>query len=540
MNRFILVLSFLGIFLTAAYSGEQKKPSLIVFISVDQMRADYFERFDHSFSGGLRKLYRQGVFYSNADLNYASSVTCLGHVTLSTGAYPKTSGIIDNEWIDPKTHTKMYCAEDTLAEAVNGEGGGVSPVNVLTTAIGDWLHASSNQSKVFAASGKDRAAIMMGGKHPNGVFWYDRKTGRMVSSSYYGKQTPSWVRSFNDSDWIGRHLPAAWEKILPDSFYTVLGPDDFSAEYHWGGSSSFPHKFSPAKKHEQALTSPYVDFLLIDFALRAVEEEKLGQRGVPDLLCLSFSDLDFIGHAFGPNSHETFDQLIRLDGALGSLFDKLHTIVGGQNLLIVLSADHGVLPLPEYLQQFSKTAARRIMYQTGVKAKIDSLNEAVKNEWGMGSPLFTQNGFLNYTGALAVGKDSLAVESKVRSAVHAIDGLEEIYFRRELAGTGNSQMPYLEKFRRSFYSPRGEDYQVRFSENAIVTSGTTGTSHGSVYSYDTHVPITFWAPGIRPEKVTRKVFTVDIAPTLAKILEIPYPSSVDGRPLEDLVRQFSK
>ena len=195
-------------------------PRLVVFISVDQMREDYFDRFSPYFTGGLKRIYQEGTFFSNADLNYASSVTCLGHASLSTGAYPKTSGILENEWINPATRKAVYCVQDTTALGVDGEGGGSSPDNLLVTSIGDWLKASSSQSKVIAASGKDRAAILMGGKHPDYAFWYSHKNGHMVTSDYYTRHLPAWVREFNESRWIEHHVPPAWTKLLPDSVIT--------------------------------------------------------------------------------------------------------------------------------------------------------------------------------------------------------------------------------------------------------------------------------------------------------------------------------
>ncbi len=180
--RILLIGMFLTI--TKCQVSAAEPPRLIIFISVDQMREDYFDRFAPDFTGGLKQLYTDGVFFSNANLNYASSVTCLGHATLCTGTYPMKNGMIENEWINPLTRKSVYCVEDTAAGTVDNEGGGSSPNNLLVTGIGDWLKASSPGSKVIAASGKDRAAILMGGKHPDYAFWYSRKNGHMVTSEY--------------------------------------------------------------------------------------------------------------------------------------------------------------------------------------------------------------------------------------------------------------------------------------------------------------------------------------------------------------------
>ncbi|MGA7161448.1 MAG: alkaline phosphatase family protein, partial [Bacteroidota bacterium] len=477
--------------------------------------------------------YTDGVFFSNATLKYASSVTCLGHATLSTGTYPMKSGILDNEWINPSTRKSVYCVEDTASGPVDGEGGGSSPNNLLVTGIGDWLKASSSQSKVITASGKDRAAILMGGKHPDYAFWYNRKNGHMVTSNYYTQHEPEWERNFNSSNWIEKNVPASWTKLLPDSVYTKEGPDEFSAEAGWDSSTSFPHKFSDSKKNGQILTTPYGDMLVLDFARKAIEGEKLGQRSVTDLLCLSLSDCDYIGHAFGPNSHEIMDHLFRLDIALGSFFSEVDSMVGSSHVLVVLSADHGVMPLPEFLVQFRRQEARRILYPIQIKTKIDSIDLAIRKGWNIQDPIFETGGFLNYAAAARVGKDSIQLEQRAGEALRHVDGIADVYFRRELIDVRTPGRPYLEEFRRSYYPPRGEDFQIRYCENCLVENRSVGTTHGSVYSYDTHVPIVFLYPGITAKYVQRRVHIVDIAPTLARILNIDYPTSVDGVPMEE-------
>ncbi len=533
VQRTYLLMGMMLAAMNAPASGVEP-PRLIIFISVDQMREDYFDRFAPYFTGGLKRLYDQGMFFSNANLNYASTVTCLGHAALSTGTYSMKSGIIDNEWVNPATRKSVYCVEDTSAGKVDDEGGGSSPNNLLVTGIGDWLKASSPRSKVIAASGKDRAAILMGGKHPDYAFWYSRKNGRMVTSKYYAQHEPEWVRTFNESKWIEKNLPSSWTKLLPESVYVKEGPDDFSAEEKWDSSSSFPHKFSPSRKTDQILTSPYGDMLVLDFAEQAIEAEKLGQRGVTDLLCVGLSDCDYIGHAFGPNSHEIMDHLFRLDRALGKFLSNADAAAGSAKVLVVLSADHGVMPLPEFLVQYRHQDARRILYPSQIKPKIDSIDLVMQKEWRTPEPIFEMGGFLNYAGAARAGADSLQVEHRVGESLRRIDGIADVYFRRELIDARTPDRPYLAQFRRSYYPQRGEDFQIRYCEYCLVESKATGTSHGSVYSYDTHVPIIFLYPGIQAVHIQREVHTVDIAPTLAHILKIDYPSSVDGVPMEEL------
>ena len=532
LRRFRLTGFALAIICYQLFGNEP--PRLVIFISVDQMREDYFDRYAPSFTGGLKQLYTDGAFYSNASLNYASSVTGIGHSALSTGAYPMTSGILDNEWVNPTTRKPVYCVEDTTASRVDGEGGGSSPKNLLVTAIGDWLKRSSLRSKVITASGKDRAAILMGGKHPDYAFWFSKKTGHMVTSGYYTSVEPGWVTNFNNSRWIENNVPSAWTKILPESVYAKEGPDEFASEVPWDSSTTFPHLLPESKKAERLLSSPYGDLLMLDFGREAIRNERLGQRGVPDILCLSLSACDNVGHAFGPNSHEMMDELFRLDRALGSFFSFADSAVGAANVLVVLSADHGVMPLPEFLVQYAHKSARRIIYKTQIKPEVDSLDRLIQKEWGMQSPVFENGNFLNYVEAARVGKDSTQFERRVGDGLRRIDGVADVYFRREMMDTMTPDRPYLARFRRSYYPPRGEDFQLRFCEYCLIESNKTGTTHGSVYDYDTHVPVVFWGNGIKGMNIHREIHTVDIAPTLARMLGISYPRTVDGMPLEEI------
>ncbi len=507
---------------------KENRPKLIIYISIDQMRADYFERYLHHYNGGLKKLYTEGIVFKNADLNYASSETGPGHATLGTGAYPKTNGILGNEWVEPTTRKNMYCVADTLAGKVDGEGGGFSSKNLAVTALGDWLKASSLQSKVVTASSKDRAAILMGGQHPNYAFWYQKKNGYMVTSDWYTKQLPEWVKTFNASNWIANNIPNAWTKLLPDSAYTPFGPDEFAAETKWGDNTSFPHVFTEGKKNEQIIGTPYGDMLVLDFAASAIAGEQLGQRGVTDLLCISLSNCDYVGHGYGPDSHEQHDLLLRVDKSLGEFFEKVFATLGKENVVIALSADHAVCPLPEFSKQFRNINARRIVFSKEMQPKIDSLNVQLQHELKTTEHILQKGNFLNYSAAAKTGMDSVKFENRVRAGLLTIDGVTDVYFRRELLETVQTDRPYLQKFKNSYYVPRGEDFQLRFCENCLIAYSETGTTHGTPYSYDTHVPMIFWWNGVTPKKISEEVHIVDIAPTLARKISVSFPATVNG------------
>lgn len=523
-----------SLFLVVLVAIAQQKPKLVVLISIDQGRADYFERFDKQFTGGLKRFHSEGIVFTNADLNYASTETGPGHATLSTGSYPATNGILANEWHDPKTKKQVYCVADSNSRSVEGEGGGSSPRNLVVTTIGDWLKGESATSKVVSVSSKDRAAILMGGKQPNQVFWYDRKTGHLVTSLYYVKTLPEWAKKFNAANWVEKNLPPAWTKLKSFSEYDSDGPDDLQGEMVWGVGTAFPHQFVPNQRNDQILTSPWGDMLTLDFARAAIDGEKLGKRAATDLLCVALSSTDDVGHSFGPNSHEIHDHLLRLDIALGTFMGEVEKTIGAGNVLFVLSADHAVMPLPEYLSNVKKENARRIMANKEIDPKFAALDTLLQRELKVSEWLVSRNGFLNYAAAKKVKIGEEKLERMVRDSLLKIDGIADVYFKRELTNKKTKDRPYLGAFQRSYYEPRGEDFQVRFCENCLITTRPTGTSHGTPYRYDTHIPLIFMGWNLKHSSINREVHSVDIAPTLARILGLKYPKTVDGTPLKEL------
>jgi len=535
MKRIALFATAVTLFNLIA-SSQEPSAKLAVFVSIDQMKAEHLERYKNEFTGGFKRMLSQGTVYTNADLNFAPSETGPGHATLGTGCYPWKSGILANDWIDPKTGKNVYCVEDSTAEKAELEGGGMSPRNLVVTGIGDWLKQSSPSSKVIAVSVKDRAAILMGGQGPDYAFWYDRKTGRMVTSEHYTRTIPQWVKSFNSGNWIDRNVPAAWTKLRSEEVYSKYGPDELEGEMKWDGSTSFPHMFQPSIKREQIITSPYGDKMVLDFAREAVRAEQLGQRGVQDILCVSLSCTDYIGHAFGSNSHEIIDQMLRLDLELGAFIEWLEKTVGRGSVVVALSADHAAMPLPEYTTTVDKKFSRRISPKTQINPGIEELNRTLQKELKTTEHVIQSNAFLNYSAARKANVDSIALEQRIRKEVLAIDGFVDIYFRRELLDPSTPDRPYLGTFRRGYFAGRGKDFVVRFCENCLVTSSSTGSSHGSPYRYDTHVPIVFWGNNIKSASVNRFVKIVDIAPTLARMLGAPFPASIDGKPLREIAK----
>jgi predicted AlkP superfamily pyrophosphatase or phosphodiesterase len=468
------------------------------------------------------------------------SATGPGHATLATGDYPATSGIVGNEWLDPVSRKPIYCVADPGAGPVGDEGGGLSPKNLAVTALGDWLKAARPESKVISVAGKDRSAILLGGQHPDGAFWYNPSTGHMVSSAWYGTHLPAWAAAFNAADWTSHHTPDAWTKLLEESAYAGDGPDDFHGETLIGPSRAFPHPFTQKLKTKEQQTSPFADMLLLDFASEAVRGEKLGGRGATDLLLIGLSATDYVGHSYGPDSHEMHDHLLRLDRALGEFLNTLEKEVGRKNLLVALSADHGVMPNPEFTVEIRHGAARRISVDKTIRPEAEALEGRLRAEMKVASSLFqldeaAYGGTLDAEAAARAGVSRADLERRVRDGLGHVDGVEDVFFRDELESDRTPERPYLDLFRRSYDAPRSEDFVLRYCENCLVASWPATADHGSPYAYDTHVPILFWGDGVVAGRVSRSVHSVDIAPTLAAAAGLPTPKSLDGRALPEVL-----
>jgi predicted AlkP superfamily pyrophosphatase or phosphodiesterase len=511
---------------------------LVLVIAIDQLRPD---RLDESLPGGLGRLVREGRFFVDAALDHGMTETCPGHATMLTGHHPAAAGIPANDFFDPDTGAEIYCAGDARPEAaeLGAESGvGFSPARLRVTALGDWLKAASPESRVFTVSGKDRGAIMMGGQHPDGAFWY--KPGpipRFTTSRWYRAELPGWVAAFNGADpprdGFLAALPERWEHAPIASPKT---PDDQPGEATRFSRTS-PHPLRDAdlaKLGDNLFFTPFLDLATLDFARRLVEEEELGTRASVDVLGVSLSANDSVGHLYGPWSQESADHLARVDVALGGLLDFLEARTGG-GLLVALTADHGVLPLPEWEIEQGVSKCR----VEGGRAGIRGLALSVFGRlwWNLGPwfawlPRWLQfaNSQIRIDRALLAERE-IPLEQAVAEAEAALEKQPAIARAWTAAEIASEPGPLAELYRHSFVHGRSGDLVVQVAEGCLISDFDTGTTHGTPYLYDRSVPVLFRGPGVEPGRVRGRAATVDIAPTLAARIGLATPADLDGRPL---------
>jgi predicted AlkP superfamily pyrophosphatase or phosphodiesterase len=547
---------------TTARAEQQARPKLVLEIVVDQLRGDMPAMIlDRCGPGGFRYLAENGVWYRNAHHPHANTETIVGHVTLSTGAYPSRHGMVGNVWFDAEKDRLVYNIEDPEYEATGGVGArdmdsevdatqvaeteGRSPRTIVTTTFSDEMALFYGpKAKIFAVSGKDRGAVAMAG-HMGKAFWYSTKNGQFASSTYYYNEFPAWVATWNDQKKADAYFGKQWELSLPLATYRNGLQDDrpYENPANLGGYGKvFPHPFGDRENKYYYLvlmSSPVVDELTVDFAKTLVTSEALGQDEVPDYLALSLSCTDYVGHLFGPASLESEENLLRLDRTLADLFDFIDKTVGLESTLIVLSADHGTPEAPEYIADKGLHAAR---------LNLDTLdytdmNAELEKRFGIGTEVvkMTYHPYVYLDRELITKNDlDLAEVSRcVAAELIKIDGIAYAIPSSDLAaGRVPDASPIARQILRNFNPKRSGDIYIIYEPHWCPTHSkdVAVVNHGSPWVYDTYVPIVFAGWTVPAQTTSRRVETVDIAPTLALLLGTKLPSGSVGRPLEEVFR----
>ena len=537
-------------------------PRLILQITVDQLRGDLPLRYyDRLGEGGFRYLWENGTVYSNAHHAHANTETIVGHATLATGAHPSLHGMIGNIWFDRETGELTYNIEDsryplltkgadvdkqTEIDPTQKAAGtdGRSPMAILGTTFSDELAIhTGGQAKIFGVSIKDRGAVSMAG-HAGKAFWFSKKTGGFVTSSFYYQTYPSWVTQWNDKRLPSSYGNTSWELLHDASTYLFGQADDRPWEINFPGyGRTFPHPFGkPDHKYFTTFLtlSPVGDELTLDFAKALMTAEKLGQDHIPDYLSVSFSSTDYVGHLFGPSSLESEDNILRLDRTLADLLAFVDQHVGLQHTLIVLSADHGGPEAPGYLNEFGIEAN----YVTPDNWEKKPALARLKERFGIGKELIQRYShpyvYLNQQVIHEKGLNQAEIERAVAEELVRFEGIELAVSSRALQEGNFPDTPLYRSVLHNFHPTRSGDIFVIFEPHWFINDFdglTVASTHGSPWRYDTFVPVIFSGNGLAAKTVFREVQTVDIALTLSKYLRIKAPSGATGAPLVEVLNQ---
>ncbi|MBM3796495.1 MAG: alkaline phosphatase family protein [Acidobacteria bacterium] len=495
-----------------------RKPKLVLAIVVDQFRLDYFYRFGTQYNSGLQRLARQGAFFTNAHYEHFPTVTAIGHSTFLSGATPSLSGIVGNEWYDRATRKQVTSVSDPATKLLGGpaDAAGSSPHRLLVSTVADELKMARPGAKSIGISIKDRSAILPIGRTGNGAFWFDNKTGNFVSSTFYFPELPAWVRSFNEARAADRYLGRDWTSFEDPKTAPFEKMPEARDEKYWA----------------EMQRTPFGNEILEELAERAIEAEGLGADDVTDVLSVSFSSNDYVGHEFGPDDPRVRDISIRTDRTIGRLFAYLDKKVGMANVLVAFTADHGVAPLPEKMIERKMSGGR--IPEESVLGKV---REYLTETYGPGEWIAGKSGpsaYLNHPLILSKGLSIPKIREEAAALLRGQPHMFRIYTHDQLSFGQTSDDAVDRRVRNGFHAARGSD--VFIVPEPYFLFEKTGTSHGTPFNYDTHVPVIMMGPGIRPGKYHRRAAVNDIAPTLATLLEVETPTGAMGRVLDEALR----
>ena len=518
-----------------------ERPKLVVGIVVDQMKQEYLLRFYNKFGeGGFKRLVENGFMARNAHYNYIPTYTGPGHASVYTGTTPATHGIIANNWYSRELKRFVYCAEDTTVTGVGGTDskGKISPRNMLTTTITDELKLFTNkQSKVIGMSIKDRGAALPAGHMADAAYWYDSNTGEFMTSTFYMDELPQWVKDFNDKKCADKYLNQTWETLLPIDTYTESGADDTPYEAVLSGKDApvFPYHLKKLREDNGNYGllpgTPFGNTILIDLAKAALEAEKLGKGQATDFLAVSFSSTDYIGHAYGPASKEIQDTYLRLDKDLETLLKALDAQVGQGNYVVFLSADHAVADVPQYMKDMKIPAGN--LNGNAIKS---ILGQYLVERYGEGKWVENASNdqvFLNRSLIREKKPDLTSMQHDVAQKLLEFDGIAATYTADDM-----NRFEYTrgskKRLQKGYNAQRSGDVLVVLEPAWLSGGRSRGTTHGSGYTYDTHVPILFYGWGIKKGSSVRYTSITDIAPSLSMLLNIRLPNGASGQPIHEL------
>ena len=519
------------------------KPKLVVGLVVDQMRYDYLTRFaDRYGNDGFNRLIKQGYSLENAHYNYIPTYTAVGHTSIYTGTTPTNHGIISNSWYDKYLKKGIYCVDDSNYNTVgnDGEGGKKSPYRMLTTTVTDQLRLAQNmKGKTIGIAIKDRSAILPAGHTANAAYWFDGGAkGQWISSSFYMENLPKWVTDYNNSKKADEYLSKPWETLYDINTYTNSIADDNNFEATFKGEEKpvFPHDipFLRSKNNNYSILKaiPAGNSFTADFAKAAIINENLGKSEHTDFIAISFSSTDYVGHQFGVASKEIEDTYLRLDQDLADLFQFLDKQVGKNNYTLFLTADHAAVQVPSYLQSI-KIPANYFSY-TKFKQFINDFTQKEFKSSELVENVSNFQIFLSKEKISSLKLDANIVAQKIADEVINFKGIYKAVTARTLQTT---------EFSKGILSSLQQGYNQKFSGDVLLVPNPStisyskkGTTHGSGYSYDTHIPMLFYGNGIKQGHSKKHYEITDIAPTIANLLKIEAPNGTTGIIIDEVLK----
>lgn len=532
--RFILLLIPVIIF--------GQSPKLVVGVVVDQMCYDYLYRFQHHFStDGFNRFLNRGVNCRNTNYNYVPTYTGPGHASIYTGTTPYNHGIVANEWYDRTKAKGVNCVFDPSVQAVGNSSsayGQVSPHHLETMTVTDQLKFTYPASNVYSISIKDRSAVLPGGHLSDGSYWFDYSSGKFITSTFYTKELPPWVQAFNQAhnadtylaDWGLLHEPSSYSRSIDNSPYEVT--------IKGAKTPTLPYAFTSFAKgnYSQFTITPFANTLLTDLALELIQQERLGKNEATDMLCVSYSTPDIAGHAFGPYSLEVEDIYVRLDLELAKLFNALDKQVGKNNYVIFLTADHAVVPVPQQLKDEKLPGGYFDM-----SACLTSVNTQLQKKYGtiLIQSEENQNIYLNYAliDSLKIRKSE--IQQEVADILRSFPEVKVAVTGSDLE-RGIIQDPWMQMILNGYSKERSGDVIFMLKPGYLAISSDTGsehkgTSHGSAFNYDTHVPLLWYGNKMKHQEIFRPIEITDISATLVHLLNLQRNGSMTGKPIIEML-----
>ena len=512
-----------------------RSPSLVVMLVVDQMRPDLLTRFDHLYEGGFRWLIDHGISFNDAHHEHSYTVTGPGHAAIAFGQHPGKIGLIGNSYYDRIKKKNVNCVEDPYAKVIGATQGKARSMRQYDTkGLGDWIKEKNPDSKVISLGGKDRTACILGGKDPDLAIYYNKK-GKFISSDYYVDELPFWLSDFNEKLDIGSYKDSLWERSLPEKVYL-----DHARIDHYEGevddydnsvySPVFPIGVNPQTDPSSVfMDRPWLEREIIKIAKMAIDNESLGRQGAPDLLAIGFSAMDGMAHNYGPFSQEIMDAYIKLDRYLGDLIEHINDGVGLENVVFVLTADHGGLPLPEYVVENGGKGGR--INPKHIAEALTWVDEECEEVFG--KKLYHRDGGNYFLDMARIKKANIRPEQIyeiIDGYLTKVDGIERMAIKQDILN-GRDTSNINQRIKNMLHSENTPDI-FPIVAYGYISSYPHGTTHGSPYDYDTNVPVIVAREEFKGRENPSRIATVDIAPTIAKYLGIDIPDYCDGKEFE--------